>query len=257
VKLPTNPFLKSVRARQKQIGLWVSLSSSFAAEVVAPSGFDWVMIDMEHSPNDYFSVMGQLQVFAATKTVPIVRPEWNDPVIVKRLLDLGTPGILFPMVNTVEAAQKAVASTRYPPNGIRGVSASTRATKFGRIKDYVQRIESETAVFLQIESKEGLSNALEIAAVDGVDGIFFGPGDIAADIGRIGQAAHADVWAEIDPIARKLIEKEMPIGTLVANPAKAISLLNAGYTFVACGVDAGLLASSSDALLADVKSGIS
>jgi len=114
VKLPINKFLKSVRSGEQQIGLWISLSSAFAAEVVAPSGFDWVMIDMEHSPNDYFSVMGQLQVFAATETVPIVRPEWNNPVVVKRLLDLGVPGLLFPMINTVEDARKAVASTQCP-----------------------------------------------------------------------------------------------------------------------------------------------
>jgi len=256
VKLPINKFLKSVRSGEQQIGLWISLSSAFAAEVVAPSGFDWVMIDMEHSPNDYFSIMGQLQVFAATETVPIVRPEWNNPVVVKRLLDLGVPGLLFPMINTVEDARKAVASTQYPPKGNRGVSKSTRATKFGRIEDYEQRIESETAIFLQIESKQGLENAREIAKVDGVDGLFFGPGDIAADIGRVGQPGHPDVWALIDPIADKLIKIGMPIGTLVVDTGKAISLLNSGYGFVACGADTALLAKSSDALLATVKAGM-
>jgi len=251
MKLPNNPFLQAVRAYEKQIGLWISLSSPFAA--VAPSGYDWAMIDMEHSPNDYFSVMGQLQVFAASKTTAIIRPEWNNPVIVKRLLDLGAPGLLFPMINTVEDARKAVASTRYPPKGNRGVSVLTRATKFGRIKDYALRVENETAVFLQIESKQGLSNALEISSVDGVDGIFFGPGDIAADLGKIGHVSHADVWAKIDPIAKQLIDKGMPLGTLTGDPERAIALLNAGYTFVACGVDAGLLAKSADALLAKVK----
>ena len=256
MNLPINIFLKSARAGEKQIGLWVSLSSAFAAEVIAPSGFDWVLIDMEHSPNDYFSVMGQIQVFAATDTVPIVRPEWNNLVVVKRLLDLGVPGLLFPMINTVEEARKAVASTRYPPTGNRGVSASTRATKFGRIKDYVQRAEQETAVILQIESKQGLANALDIAQLDGVDGLFFGPGDIAADIGKIGQPNHPDVWALIDPIAEQLIEREMPIGTLVGDPHKAISLLKSGYSFVACSSDTSLLAKSSDELLASIKNGI-
>ena len=256
MNLPTNIFLKSVRSGKKQVGLWISLSSAFAAEVVAPAGFDWAMIDMEHSPNDYFSVMGQLQVFAATDTVPIVRPEWNNPVVVKRLLDLGVPGLLFPMINTVEEARKAVASTRYPPTGNRGVSASTRATKFGRIKDYAQRIESETAVILQIESKQGLANALDIARVEGIDGLFFGPGDIAGDVGRIGQPNHPDVWALIDPIAEQLIAREMPIGTLVGDPHKAISLLKSGYSFVACSSDTSLLAKSSDELLSYIKNGL-
>lgn len=257
MNFPENKFLTAVRARQKQIGLWISLSSPFAAEVVAPSGYDWVMIDMEHSPNDYFSVMGQLRVFAATNTVPIIRPEWNNPVVIKRLLDLGAPGLLFPMINTVVDAKKAVASTRYPPKGNRGVSASTRATKFGRIKDYLDRVENETAIFLQIESKEGLKNALDIADVEGVDGLFFGPGDIAGDIGKIGQPGHPDVWAEIDPIAKQLMAKGMPIGTLVGDPVKAVSLLRSGYTFVACGADTALLAKSSDALLATVRSELS
>lgn len=256
MKLSTNIFLKAIRTGNKQIGLWVSLSSSFAAEVIAPSGYDWVLIDMEHSPNDYFSVMGQLQVFAATQTVPIVRPEWNNPVVIKRLLDLGAPGILFPMINTVEDAQRAVSATRYPPKGNRGISASTRATKFGRIKDYAQRIESETAVFLQIESKEGLTNALNIADVDGVDGLFFGPGDIAGDIGKVGQPGHAEVWDLITPIAIKLMARGVPLGTLVGDPNGAAELLNSGYKFVACGADTALLAKSSDALLANVKAAL-
>jgi len=257
VQLPENKFLSAVRRHEKQVGLWVSLSSPLAAEVIAPTGYDWVMIDMEHTPNDYFSVMGQLQVFAATKTAPIVRPEWNNPVAVKRLLDLGAPGLLFPMINTVEEARKAVASTRYPPHGIRGVAASTSATKFGRMKDYVERVENETAVFLQIESKEGLKNAVEISDIPGVDGLFFGPGDIAADIGKIGHPNHDDVWALIDPVAQSLIKKGMPIGTFVSDPAKASQLYKAGYTFIACGSDTSLLAKNSDALLAMIKADIS
>jgi len=125
MELECNPFTRALAKGDKQIGLWISMSSAFAAEVTAPAGFDWALIDMEHTPNDYFSVLGQLQAFAAAKTTAIVRPEWNDTVAVKRLLDLGVQGLLFPMIQTVEEAEKAVAATRYPPHGARGVSGAT------------------------------------------------------------------------------------------------------------------------------------
>jgi 4-hydroxy-2-oxoheptanedioate aldolase len=131
-----NKFLAALRAGKPQIGVWVGLSSPFAAEIIAGAGFDWAMVDMEHSPNDLTSVLGQLQAFAGYDTTAMVRPEWNDPVLVKRLLDIGASGLLFPMVQSVGEAQKAVAATRYPPHGIRGVSTSTRANKFGRVSDY-------------------------------------------------------------------------------------------------------------------------
>lgn len=253
MKLATNPFTHAIAAGEKQIGLWISLSSAFVAEVTAPAGYDWALIDMEHAPNDYFSVLGQLQAFSASNTTAIVRPEWNDPVIVKRLLDLGVQGLLFPMIQTVEEAQKAVASTRYPPHGNRGVSGATRATKFGRVTDYIARVEAETTVILQIETAAAIAIAGDIAAVDGVSGIFFGPADIAADIGLAGQPMHADVWALIKPAAKALIAKGIPVGTLVLDPAFAAELLNEGFTFVACGTDAALLAKASDTLLASVK----
>ena len=223
------------------------------AEVTAPARYDWALIDMEHSPNDYFSVLGQLQAFSATGTTAIVRPEWNNAVIVKRLLDLGVQGLLFPMIQTVEEAHAAVASTRYPPYGTRGVSGATRATKFGRITDYVARVQDETSVILQLETASAIANAQNIAAVDGVSGIFFGPADIAADLGLVGQPMHADVWALIKPAAKALIARGIPVGTLVLDPAFAAALLNEGFTFVACGTDASLLARASDQLLASVK----
>ena len=159
MQLEDNRFTRALAEGKKQVGIWISLASPFAAEVTAPAGFDWALVDMEHSPNDYFSVLGQLQAFAGSGTTAIVRPEWNDPVMVKRLLDLGVPGLLFPMIQTVEEAELAVASTRYPPRGVRGFSGATRATKFGRVQDYLQRVEEETTVILQIESR---------AALDGV-----------------------------------------------------------------------------------------
>jgi 4-hydroxy-2-oxoheptanedioate aldolase len=253
MKLATNPFTEALKAKQKQIGLWVSLSNNYAAEVVAHSGYDWVLLDMEHSPNELNSLLGQLEVFASSTTTAIVRPDWNDPVKVKRLLDLGAPGLLFPMVQSVEEAKKAVAATRYPPRGIRGVSGSTRANAFGRTGDYFSRIEDETAVLVQIETRAALEQATEIAAVDGVSGVLFGPADIAADIGQLGKPMCEEVWELILPVARKLMAQNVAVGTLVLDAERAAQLLSDGFTFVACGSDVSLLASSADKLLASVK----
>lgn len=257
MKLAPNPFTHGLAAGEKQIGLWISLCSNFVAEVTAHAGYDWALIDMEHSPNDYFSVLGQMQAFAASNTTAIVRVEWNDTVAVKRLLDLGAPGILFPMIQSVKEAEQAVAATRYPPNGVRGVSGATRATKFGRITDYVARVEDETTILLQLETRHAVEQAEAIADVSGVHGIFFGPGDIAADIGKVGKPMDPEVWALIKPAAQKLIAKGVSVGTLVLDPEFATELLNEGFSFLACGTDASLLAKASDGLLAQVKGGLS
>lgn len=253
MKFPANPFTRAINAGEKQVGLWISLCNNFAAEVVSTAGYDWALIDMEHSANDYFSVLGQLQAFAASPTTALVRVEWNDAVAVKRLLDLGTPGLLFPMIQSVEEAKQAVAATRYPPHGVRGVSGATRATAFGRITDYVAQVEDETAVLFQLETRAAVEQAEAIGAVDGVSGIFFGPADIAADIGKLGKPMDPDVWALIKPAAQKLIAKGMPVGTLVTDPAFAADLLNEGFTFVAIATDTGLLARAADAALAQTK----
>ncbi len=253
MKLAVNPFTQAIAKQQKQIGLWVSLSSNFAAEVVAGSGYDWVLVDMEHSPNDLNSVLAQLQVFAASGSTAIARPQWNDPVMVKRLLDIGAPGLLFPMIQTVEEAQAAVAATRYPPNGIRGVSGSTRANAFGRVSDYFDNIEKQTTILVQLETRSAIENTLAIGSVEGVHGVFFGPADIAADIGKLGQPMCDEVWDLIRPAAQQLIDKGIPVGTLVQDPDFASDLLNNGFSFVACGSDTGLLARSADALLAKVR----
>ncbi|MGI9522063.1 MAG: HpcH/HpaI aldolase family protein [Hyphomicrobiaceae bacterium] len=253
MKLAPNPFTQAIRSGNKQIGLWVSLSSSFAADVVAPTGYDWVLLDMEHSPGELASVLGQLQVFAASETAAIVRPDWNDTVKVKRLLDIGAPGLLFPMVQSVEEAEQAVAATRYPPRGIRGVSGSTRANAFGRTSDYFARVEDETAVLVQLETKAAVAKAVEIGAVDGVDGVFFGPADIAADIGLLGKPMDPAVWELIMPAAKALMANGVPVGTLVLDAAFAAKLLGDGFTFVACGSDTALLAKGADSLLASVK----
>lgn len=251
-----NLFTRALSDGTPQLGLWASLAHPYAAEVIAGAGFDWALVDMEHSPGTLDTVLGQLQAFAATNTTAIVRPDWNDAVLVKRLLDMGAPGLLFPMIQTVEEAKAAVAATRYPPRGIRGVAGTTRANDFGRDKDYYAQIENETAVLVQIESQSALAIAEDIAAVDGVTGVFFGPADIGADMGHVGQPMHPDVWAAVRPVAQKLIDKGVPVGTLVSDTAFAAELVRAGFTFVACGSDAGLLARGADTVLATVKAAI-
>ncbi|MEJ6404308.1 HpcH/HpaI aldolase family protein [Yoonia sp. 2307UL14-13] len=256
MNLAENPFARAIAADTPQIGVWISLCNNVSAEVMAHAGFDWAVIDMEHTVNDYASVLSQLQVFSASPTTAIVRPEWNDPVIVKRLMDLGVQGLLFPMIQTVEEAQKAVAATRYPPKGIRGVAGATRASKFGRITDYLDRVDDETTVILQLESAAAIAKAEDIASVDGVSGIFFGPADIAADLGLVGQPMHPDVWALIKPAAKRLRTIGIPVGTLVLDPDFATDLLKEDFTFVACGIDTSLLARAADGVLAQVKDGL-
>ena len=253
MKLAPNTFTQGLAKGEAQVGLWVTLSSALSAEVIAPAGFDWVLLDMEHSPNDYFSILGQLQAFEGSNTTAIVRVEWNDAVAVKRVLDMGAPGVLFPMVQSVEEAERAVAATRYPPRGNRGVAGSTRATKFGRITDYAARVEEETSVLIQLETVAAVEQAEAIADVDGVTGIFFGPADISADMGLMGKTMDPAVWDLIKQAAKKLIAKGMPVGTLVLDADFAAELLDEGFTFVACGVDSVILARGSDALLAAVQ----
>lgn len=251
--MKSNPFTRALRDKKKQVGLWASLSNNFAAEVIASAGFDWVLLDMEHSPNELNSLLGQLQVFESSDTTAIVRPDWNDAVKVKRLLDLGADGLLFPMIQSVEEAQAAVSATRYPPRGIRGVSTSTRANAFGRKTDYFDRVEDETTVIVQLETRAALESAEDIAAVDGVSGVFFGPADIGADMGLLGQPDNPAVWDLIWPVARKLMQRDVAVGTLVFNPKFAVELMDEGFTFVACGSDTSLLARGADNLLASVK----
>ena len=254
--MPENSFKKAIQSGKPQLGLWISLCSNYAAESVATAGYDWVLLDMEHSPSDMSTILGQLQAVQSTDTVPLVRPYWNDSVLVKRLLDLGAPALLFPMVQSAEEARSAVAATRYPPEGIRGVALTHRGNNFGRTTDYLQKINDENCVIVQIETKAAMACAKEIAEVDGVDGVFFGPADISADFGKLGTTMDPDVWVEIRKAADLVRSAGKPVGTLVTDPAFAIELLNNGFGFVACGTDAGLLARGADQLLATVKAGL-
>jgi len=250
MELPVNHFKRKLRAGQSQIGLWCGLPGSYAAEIVAPSGFDWVLFDTEHSPSDVLTVLPQLQAVAPYDVSPVVRPAFNDAVLIKRFLDIGVQTLLIPYVQNEEEAKAAVAATRYPPHGIRGVSALTRATRFGRVPNYARNAEQEICLLRQIETREALGQLEAIAAVEGVDGIFIGPADLAASFGHPGQPGHPEVVAAIENAIGRLKILGKPAGILTPDETFAARCISLGTLFTAVGVDVALLARGSEALAA-------
>jgi len=250
---PPNPFLEGLRAGTPQIGFWVSMANNFSAEIVATSGFDWLLLDMEHAPTDIPTIIGQLQAVTPHGSGVMVRAPWNDAVVVKRLLDSGAPNILFPMVQNVDEAKAAVAATKYPPEGIRGVAGSIRASQFGRVKDYHAQANDNIGVIIQAETVSSVEQAVEMGSVEGVDGVFFGPADIGADMGLLGQTQSPKVWDVIRDAAAKLRAAGIRTGTLSTVPDFAADLINEGFDFVACGLDSDVLAKGADALAAKMR----
>ena len=246
--LPPNKFKAAIAERRRQIGFWLSLASPFAAEAVAGAGFDWLLLDQEHSPSTLTTVLGQLQAVSAYSGSAAVRPASNDPVSIKQLLDLGAQTLLIPYVQSAGEAADAVAAMRYPPYGIRGVSAVTRATRFGRVREYGRRAEEKLCLVVQIETVEALDQLEAIAEVDGVDGIFIGPSDLAASLGHVGEPNHPNVKRAVLDAIRRVDALGKPAGLLTLDPAFAQESLDAGAVFVAVGVDAALLARGSDEL---------
>lgn len=247
--LPANIFKQALRERRHQLGLWCTLSTGFAVEAVAGAGFDWLLLDTEHSPGDVLTVMNQLQALSGFSGVsPVVRPATNDPVLIKRFLDVGAQNLLIPYVQTAEEARAAVAAARYPPRGVRGVSALTRATQFGRYADYAARADDEIALLVQIESVDGLEALEEIANVDGVDGVFIGPADLAASLGLIGQAGHPTVVAAVEDAIARIGRCGKPSGILTGDPEFAARCIELGTSFTAVGIDVAILARGADAL---------
>jgi 4-hydroxy-2-oxoheptanedioate aldolase len=231
----------------------LSLSSHYSAEVCAGSGFDWLLIDTEHSPNELDMVLSQLQAMAPYPVTPIVRPAWNDMVLIKRFLDIGVQTLLIPYVQTAEEAAHAVSYTRYPPRGVRGVAASTRATGFGRIKDYAKRCEEEVCVLVQVETRLGLANLERIAAVEGIDGVFIGPGDLAAGLGHVGDIPHPEVQAAIDDAIRRVKSCGKAPGILTGDEQLARRYIEQGTLFTAVGADVVILGRESEKLAARFK----
>jgi 4-hydroxy-2-oxoheptanedioate aldolase len=253
MNLPENPFKRALKAGKAQIGLWSSLSSNYTVECIAGAGFDWILLDSEHSPADLENLLGQLQAAAPYPTHAVVRVPWNDMVIMKRTLDVGALSLLVPYVNTAEEAKKAVSYIRYPPAGVRGVAGTTRATRFGRVKDYAKRAHEEICMLVQVETQQALDNLDAICAVDGVDGVFIGPADLHASLGYTGEVANAKVKPLIDDAIRRIRKNGKAPGILTPNEADARHWLECGALFTAVGSDSGILARGAEALAAKFK----
>jgi 4-hydroxy-2-oxoheptanedioate aldolase len=243
-----NAFKHDLAAGKLQIGLWSSLCSNIAAEIISDSGFDWILLDTEHSPNEIPDLVGQLQAMQDSKTTPIIRPAWNDAVLAKRALDIGAQSLLFPYVQNAEEARAAVASTRYPPQGIRGVSVAARASRYGRTPGYLGKANDEICVLVQVETRSAMGEIEAIAEVEGIDGVFIGPSDLAASLGHLGNPQHPDVQKAIEDAVKRLKAVGKPAGILTGNEEEARRYIGWGYLFVAVGADVGLLARNADAL---------
>jgi 4-hydroxy-2-oxoheptanedioate aldolase len=251
---PVNHLKRNLLAGKVQTGCWVSLASHASAEICASAGFDWILIDMEHAPNDLLQVHHQLHAAAAYPCAVLVRAPWNDMVVIKRLLDVGVQSLLLPYVQSEEEARRAVAAVRYPPQGVRGVSVNSRANRFGRVKDYFARAQDEICLLLQIETRAAMAQIEAIAAVDGVDGLFIGPQDLAADLGHLGDPGHPQVQAAIgEAIARIKRTGKVP-GLLNFNEADAKKWIERGVQFVAVTSDQFLLARETAAVAARFRS---
>jgi 4-hydroxy-2-oxoheptanedioate aldolase len=253
MNVPANRFKRALAAREAQIGLWAALAHSNSTEVIAGAGFDFLVIDAEHGPNDVPLVLAQLRAAAEGTAAIIVRPAWNDAVLLKRYLDIGVQNFLIPFVQTEEEAQRAVAATRYPPRGVRGFASVTRASRFGRIRDYHQRYEEELCVVVQVETQTALQNVEAIARVDGVDGVFIGPGDLSTDLGHTGNPGHPDVQRAIEDGIKRILAAGSRAGILMPDEVLAKRYQNLGCMFTAVGSDVGLLARGAEALAARFK----
>ena len=256
MELPINAFKRALRQNKPQIGLWVGLADAYAAELLASVGFDCLVIDAEHAPNDPRNVLPQLQAMAPYPVHPIVRPVHGSVDLIKQYLDIGAQTLIIPMVETAEQAHQMVAATRYPTRGVRGVgSALARSSRWNQIDDYLRRADDEMCVFVQVESVRGLANLHSIAAVEGVDGIFFGPADLAASMGLLGKPSDPAVQAAIVQGIATVKYAGKAAGTLTADRKLAREYLAQGALFVAVGVDTSILVKAAKELAAEFKGG--
>ena len=233
-----NPFKTALAAGQPRIGLWLSMADPYLAEAAATCGYDWLLIDCEHAPNDLHSTLAALQAVAPHPGQPVVRVVEGSTAIIKQMLDIGAKTLLVPMVDTPEQARAIVAATQYPPKGIRGVgSAVGRASQWSSRADYLSVADDEICLLVQAESTTALANLEAICAVDGVHGVFIGPADLAASMGHRGNPGHPEVQAAIEGAMKTIIASGKAAGTLTSDPALARRYLDLGCTFVAVGVD--------------------
>jgi len=241
-----NPFKTALAARQPQIGLWLSMADPYLAEAAATTGYDWLLIDGEHAPNDVRSTLTTLQAVAAHPAHPVVRVVEGNTALIKQMLDIGARTLLVPMVDTAEQARAIAAATQYPPHGIRGVgSAVARVSQWSGRADYLDIADDEVCLLVQAETATALQNLSAICAVDGVHGVFIGPADLAASMGHRGNPGHPDVQAAIEAAMKTIIASGKAAGTLTSDPALAKRYLELGCTFVAVGVDVLVFANAA------------
>jgi 4-hydroxy-2-oxoheptanedioate aldolase len=251
MQLPRNAFKAALSGPRPQIGLWTGLADAYVIELLAVTGFDWLAIDAEHAPSDLRGVLAQLQALAPYPVQPLVRTVSGDPALLKQYLDLGAQTLLVPMVESPEQAARIVAATRYPPAGIRGVgSALARASRWNQVKNYLRECQNEICVLVQVESVAGLKQLSAIATTPGVDGVFFGPADLAASMGLLGSPTDARVQEAIEQGIRAVRAAGKAAGVLAPDAALARRYLSAGAQFVAVGVDTTLLTRAAGELRA-------
>jgi len=249
-----NPFKAAIGRMQPQLGLWQALGSPYTAEICATAGFDWLLFDGEHGPNDVPSLLAQLQAVNGYGCPPVARPPAGETRLIKQYLDIGFTSLLIPFVETEAQARQLVAAVRYPPEGVRGVASGlVRASRWGRIPGYLDRASEEICLIVQIESPLGLENLEAIARVEGVDGVFLGPADLSAALGRRGAPDHPDVRETIERAIEAIRAAGKPAGILCADPALARRYVERGCVFVAVGSDVGLLAMGAGALRRDAE----
>jgi 4-hydroxy-2-oxoheptanedioate aldolase len=240
--MPINLFKQRLQSPQAQIGLWLGLADAYCAELAANAGFDWLLIDGEHAPNDLRSMLGQLQAIAPYASQAIIRPPIGDAALIKQVLDIGAQTLLIPMVEGAEQARQLVRAIHYPPQGLRGVgSALARASRWNTIAGYLNEADAQMCLLVQIESREGLDNLDEIAAVAGVDGVFIGPADLSASMGHRGNPGHPEVQTAIEDAIARIRKAGKAAGILSADEKLARRYIELGAAFVAVGVDTTVL----------------
>ncbi len=247
-----NAFKAALTRRERRVGLWLSMAEAYSAEICATAGFDWLLIDGEHGPNDVRSLLAQLRAVAPYASHAVVRSVNGDPALIKQLLDIGVQTLLVPMVDTAEQAATLLAATRYAPQGMRGVGAGiARASRWGLRRDYLDHANDEVCLLVQAETVTALANLEAICAVDGVDGVFVGPADLAASMGHRGRPGHAEVQAAVDDAIRRIVASGKAAGTITPDPALARHCFELGASFVAVGTDVTLLAQATRRLAAE------
>ncbi|WLG97924.1 4-hydroxy-2-oxoheptanedioate aldolase [Pseudomonas sp. FP198] len=252
--MPVNTFKQRLRSGEAQIGLWLGLADAYCAELAANAGFDWLLIDGEHAPNDLRTLLGQLQAIAPYPGQPVIRPVIGDTALIKQLLDIGAQTLLVPMVESAAQASELVRAMHYPPHGVRGVgSALARASRWNSIASYLDHADEQMCLLVQIESCEGLANLDAIAAVEGVDGVFIGPADLSASMGRRGNPGHPQVQAAIEDAIARIRQAGKAAGILSADETLARRYIELGAAFVAVGVDTTVLMRGLQTLAATFK----